>query len=76
MSLELLRVIARCELPVSFTDAEAIEGLRALKACGYVIAMTSEPGSDRPHGKISIITHKGWLAAYERTRHELPQGGA
>lgn len=76
MSLELLRVIARCELPVSFTDSEAIEGLRALRACGYVIAMTSEPGSDRPHGKISIITHKGWLAAYDRTRTQLPQGSA
>ena len=66
MSLELLRAIARSELPVSFTDAVAIEGLRRLKASGYVIGLTSEPGSDSPHGKVSIITHKGWVAAYAR----------
>ncbi|RCW64692.1 hypothetical protein [Pseudorhodoferax soli] len=66
MSLELLRAIALCDLPVSFTDAAAIEGLRALKASGYVVGMTSEPGSDAPHGRVSIITHKGWVAAYAR----------
>ena len=63
MSLELLRAIARCDLPVSFTDAAAIEGLRALKASGYVVGMTSEPGSDAPHGRVSIITHSSQRAS-------------
>ena len=66
MSLELLRAIARSELPRSFTDAEAVEGLRALRASGCVIGVLSEPGSATPHGRVSIITHKGWVTAYAR----------
>lgn len=72
MSLELLRAIARCELPISFTDAVAIEGLRALQVSGYVVGMTSEPGSDKPHGRVSIITYKGWMAAYARDSRQTP----
>lgn len=59
MSQELLHQISKQTLPLTITDMEEIDELRALSAAGHVAALLPSIHAKKPFARILAITKQG-----------------
>ncbi|SDH42887.1 hypothetical protein [Variovorax sp. OV700] len=48
MSIEFLRTLAKCRVPLTLTDPQDINNLLVLRAAGLVVALTLKPEAGGP----------------------------